>query len=50
MLLARDGRLELDDPVSRFLEGTPDSWRPITIRHLLTHTAGLIRESLRANR
>ena len=37
MLLAQDGRLELDDPVGRFLEGTPDSWGPITIRQLLTH-------------
>ena len=45
MLLANDGRLGLDDPVSKYLQGTPESWTPITIRHLLTHTAGLVRES-----
>src|SRR5688572_26044057 len=45
MLLAQDGRLTVDDPVSRYLEGTPASWAAITIRHLLSHTAGLVRES-----
>jgi CubicO group peptidase (beta-lactamase class C family) len=44
MLLVQEGRLRLDDPVSKYLEGTPASWKPITIRHLLTHTAGLVRE------
>lgn len=41
MLLVEDGKLRLDDPVSRFLPGTPASWQSITIRHLLTHTAGI---------
>jgi CubicO group peptidase (beta-lactamase class C family) len=45
MLLAQDGRLAIDDPASRYLDGTPPAWQPITIRHLLTHTAGLPRES-----
>jgi D-alanyl-D-alanine carboxypeptidase len=45
MLLAQDGRLKVDDPVSRYLEGTPAAWQPITIRHLLTHTGGIVRES-----
>ena len=45
MLLVQDGRLKLDDPISRYLEGTPPAWQPITIRHLLTHTGGIIRES-----
>ena len=27
------------------LHDTPSSWAPITIRHLLTHTSGLVRES-----
>lgn len=45
MLLAQDGKLQVDDPVSRYLEGTPSAWQPITIRHLMTHTAGLPRES-----
>ena len=31
--------------MSRYLEGTPETWKAITIRHLLTHTAGLVREA-----
>jgi D-alanyl-D-alanine carboxypeptidase len=45
MLLVQDGRLGIDDPISRYIAGTPPAWQPITIRHLLTHTAGLVRES-----
>ena len=44
MLLVQDSRLSVDDPISRYLEGTPASWQPITIRNLLTHTSGIIRE------
>ena len=45
MLLAQDGRLRVDEPVSKYLEGTPSSWSGITIRHLLTHTSGIQREA-----
>jgi D-alanyl-D-alanine carboxypeptidase len=45
MLLVQDGRLTLDDPIARYLKDAPPSWSPITIRHALTHTAGLVRES-----
>ena len=41
MLLAEDGKLKLDDPISRHLPNTPKAWDTITIRHLLTHTSGL---------
>jgi D-alanyl-D-alanine carboxypeptidase len=44
MMLVQDGRLSLEDPVSKHLQGTPASWTGITIRHLLTHTSGLVRE------
>lgn len=44
MLLAQDGRLSVDDPVSKHLPGTPAAWSGITLRHLLTHTSGVIRE------
>jgi D-alanyl-D-alanine carboxypeptidase len=44
MLLAQDGRLAVDDPVSKHFPGTPESWQPITLRHFLTHTSGVIRE------
>jgi D-alanyl-D-alanine carboxypeptidase len=45
LLLVQDGKLSLDDKISKFLEGTPDTWREITIRHLLTHTSGIVREA-----
>jgi CubicO group peptidase (beta-lactamase class C family) len=45
MLLVQEGKLALDDPVSKYLDGTPDAWKAITIRHLLTHTSGLVREA-----
>jgi CubicO group peptidase (beta-lactamase class C family) len=44
MLLVQDGKLTVDDKVSKYLQGTPQTWDAITLRHLLTHTAGLVRE------
>ncbi len=41
VLLALDGKLSLDDPVRTYLPDFPAYDRPITIRHLLTHTSGL---------
>ncbi len=39
--LAEDGRLRLDDSVERWLSGLIPGGREITVRHLLSHTAGL---------
>ena len=41
MLLVEENKIGLDDPISKYLADTPDTWRGITVRHLLTHTAGL---------
>ena len=41
LLLARDGKLSLDDPVRRWVPEVPDFGRPLTIRHLIHHTSGL---------
>jgi CubicO group peptidase (beta-lactamase class C family) len=41
MLLARDGKLSLDDDVRKYLPEIRDYGHVITIRHLLTHTSGL---------
>lgn len=45
MLLVQDGKISLDDNVGKFLDGSPDTWKPITVRHLLTHTSGIVREA-----
>jgi len=45
MLLVQDGRLRLDDRMAQHIPDVPPSWNAITIRHLLTHTAGLVREA-----
>lgn len=39
--LAEDGKLRLDDPVERWLPGLIPGGGAITVRHLLSHTAGL---------
>ena len=41
LLLAQEGKLAVDDKISRYLKDTPASWSRITIRQLLTHTSGL---------
>ena len=41
MLLVEDGRLALTDPLTKFFPDAPPTWKPITVRHLLTHTSGL---------
>jgi CubicO group peptidase (beta-lactamase class C family) len=45
MLLVQEGVLSLDDPITKHLDDVPPSWRGITIRHLLTHTSGLVRDA-----
>ncbi|MEJ7758309.1 MAG: serine hydrolase domain-containing protein [Gemmatimonadaceae bacterium] len=42
LLLAEDRKLTLDDKVNRWLPSLPGAAEPVTIRHLLTHTAGLV--------
>ncbi len=41
MLLVDDGTVDLFDPVERWLPQCPPRWRTITLRHLLSHTAGI---------
>jgi len=42
LLLQQEGQLTLSDPLSQHLPETPASWAKITLRHLLTHTSGLV--------
>ena len=41
MMLVEEGKIGLDHPIGSYLEGLPDDWGRITVRHLLTHTSGL---------
>ncbi len=40
MMLVEEGKIRLDDPVTTYLKGAPASWNQVTIRELLSHTAG----------
>jgi CubicO group peptidase (beta-lactamase class C family) len=40
-LLARDGKLSLDDDIRKWVPEIPDYGKTVTIRHLLHHTGGL---------
>jgi CubicO group peptidase (beta-lactamase class C family) len=40
MMLVQEGKVNLDDKISKYFADTPATWQNITIRHLLTHTAG----------
>jgi len=41
LLLAKEGKLSLDDQVRKHIPELPDYGVPLTIRHMLTHTSGL---------
>lgn len=41
ILLVEDGKIGLDDKISKYLPNAPAAWNAITVRHLLTHTSGL---------
>ena len=41
LLLTRDGKLRLDDPIQSYLPEVRAFQRSITIRHLLNHTSGM---------
>ncbi len=41
MLLVEEGRLGLEDKLTRHLSGLPEAWNAVTVRHLLTHTSGI---------
>lgn len=42
LILAEEGRLGLDDRLSRWIDGLPPWADEVRIRHLLTHTSGIV--------
>lgn len=45
MHLMQEGKLSIEDSVHKFFPDAPETWRPITIKNLMSHTSGLQRES-----
>ena len=41
MMLVEEGKINLDEKISKYLGEVTPAWKDITIRHLLTHTSGL---------
>jgi len=41
MMLVEEGKVSLDEKISKYLGEVPQAWQNITVRHLLTHTSGL---------
>jgi len=40
MMLVEEGKLSLDDPLTKFFPNGPPAWKQVTVRHLLSHTGG----------
>jgi len=41
MMLVEEGKISLDDSITKYLPDAPDTWKPILIKNLLSHTSGL---------
>lgn len=41
LLLEEQGKLDLDDPIQKYLPDFPDYGKPLTIRHFIHHTSGV---------
>lgn len=40
MMLVEEGKIGLEDPLTRYFPDAPAAWKQVTIRELLSHTAG----------
>ncbi len=40
MMLVEEGKVGLDDPLTKYFPDAPSSWKEVTVRELLSHTAG----------
>jgi CubicO group peptidase (beta-lactamase class C family) len=41
MMLVEEGKLSLDDKITKYFPDGPEAWQKITVRHMLTHTSGM---------
>ena len=42
LLLVEEGKLRLEESIRKHIPEAPESWNAITIKHLLTHSSGLV--------
>src|SRR5678810_895007 len=42
--LMEEGKLSIEDHVHKFFPDAPETWKPIQVKHLMSHTSGLKRE------
>jgi CubicO group peptidase (beta-lactamase class C family) len=40
MMLVEEGKIGLDDSITKYFPDAPDAWKPVTVRYLLSHTGG----------
>jgi CubicO group peptidase (beta-lactamase class C family) len=40
MMLVEQGKVSLEDPLTKYFKDAPASWKDVTVRELLSHTAG----------
>jgi CubicO group peptidase (beta-lactamase class C family) len=40
MMLVEEGKISLDDSITKYFPEAPPTWKPVTVRHLLSHTGG----------
>src|SRR5579863_4861116 len=40
MMLVEEGKIGLDDPLTKYFSDAPATWKDVTVRELLSHTAG----------
>lgn len=41
MMLVEEGKINLDDSITKYLPNAPATWKPILVKNLLSHTSGL---------
>ena len=41
LMLVEEGKLSLEDKITKYFTDAPEAWRDVTVRHLLTHTSGM---------
>jgi CubicO group peptidase (beta-lactamase class C family) len=41
MILENEGKLTVDDPISKYVPSVPEAWSKVTLHQLLSHTSGV---------